>query len=76
MGYVSSLPCLEKYINDPSVVVRETVEIAIPRIQWAQTEEGKAHKAMYDNPPSEEYVHRDFRCMTCNSLIDQLLHLD
>lgn len=51
MGYASSLPCLEKFLDDPSVVVRETVEIAVPRIKWAQTEEGKKHKAMYENPP-------------------------
>jgi hypothetical protein len=39
----SSVPILSKYVTDPERVVRETCEIALDRIKWENSEEGRAH---------------------------------
>lgn len=39
----SSLPVLQKYLNDPERTVRETCEIAIDKIKWDNSEEGQRH---------------------------------
>ncbi|ESK95754.1 deoxyhypusine hydroxylase [Moniliophthora roreri MCA 2997] len=46
IGAISSLdsiPILKEFLSDPERAVRETCEIAIDRIQWEQSEEGKKH---------------------------------
>ncbi|KAK7469350.1 deoxyhypusine hydroxylase, variant 2 [Stygiomarasmius scandens] len=46
MGAISSqesLPILQKYLSDSERSVRETCEIAIARIEWDNSEEGKKH---------------------------------
>lgn len=52
MGAISSIesiPILKKYANDPNRSVRETVEIALAKIEWDHTEEGqKARKQLED----------------------------
>ena len=41
---ISSIPILEEFLSDPERAVRETCEIAIARIQWENSEEGKKHE--------------------------------
>ncbi|KAJ7695680.1 armadillo-type protein [Mycena rosella] len=46
MGAISasaSLPILKQYLADPNRSVRETCEIAIAKIEWDNSEEGKQH---------------------------------
>ncbi|KAF9491447.1 hypothetical protein BDN71DRAFT_1498045 [Pleurotus eryngii] len=38
-----SLPILKKYLDDAERTVRETCEIAIAKIEWDNSEEGKQH---------------------------------
>jgi len=48
MGAISdptSVPILKEYVNDPERSVRETCEIAIDKIEWDNSEEGKRHYA-------------------------------
>jgi deoxyhypusine monooxygenase len=37
----SSIPILQNYLSDPERTVRETCEIAIAKIQWDNSEEGR-----------------------------------
>jgi deoxyhypusine monooxygenase len=37
----SSIPILQNYLTDPDRTVRETCEIAIAKIQWDNSEEGR-----------------------------------
>lgn len=49
MGAISSeasLPILQKYTSDPQRAVRETCEIALDRIKWANSDEGRAAAAL------------------------------
>lgn len=39
----SSIPVLKRYINDSNRSVRETVEIALDKIEWDNSEEGRKH---------------------------------
>ncbi|KAG6918777.1 hypothetical protein DXG01_011968 [Tephrocybe rancida] len=46
MGAISasgSVPILQEFVSDPERSVRETCEIAIAKIQWDNSEEGKKH---------------------------------
>ncbi|KAK7690363.1 deoxyhypusine hydroxylase [Cerrena zonata] len=46
MGAISStsaIPVLKKYVDDPERCVRETCEIALAKIEWDNSEEGKKH---------------------------------
>jgi deoxyhypusine monooxygenase len=46
MGAVSSessIALLRRYANDPEVSVRETVEIALAKIEWDHSPEGRQH---------------------------------
>ncbi|KAL0961329.1 hypothetical protein HGRIS_006286 [Hohenbuehelia grisea] len=48
MGAISSagsLPVLREHLNDPERSVRETCEIAIAKIEWDNSEEGRNHRA-------------------------------
>jgi len=39
----SSIPILKRYLNDPNRSVRETCEIALAKIEWDNSPEGRAH---------------------------------
>jgi len=39
----SSLPILKEFLSDSERAVRETCEIAIDKIEWDNSEEGKKH---------------------------------
>ncbi|EIN12414.1 Deoxyhypusine hydroxylase [Punctularia strigosozonata HHB-11173 SS5] len=39
----SSVPILSKYLSDSQRTVRETCEIALARIEWEHSDEGRAH---------------------------------
>ena len=41
----SSIPVLRQYITHPNRDVRETCEIALAKIEWDNSEEGKVHRA-------------------------------
>ncbi|KAK7056908.1 deoxyhypusine hydroxylase [Paramarasmius palmivorus] len=56
MGAISSadsIPILKEFLADPERAVRETCEIAIDRIQWEQSEEGKK---VTDTLKDEEHI--------------------
>ena len=40
----SSIQILKRYLNDPNRTVRETCEIALAKIEWDNSPEGKAHQ--------------------------------
>ncbi|KAF9221655.1 ARM repeat-containing protein [Gyrodon lividus] len=58
MGAISSttsLPILREYLTDPNRSVRETCEIALAKIDWDNSEEGKRHakaKESHDAVPT------------------------
>lgn len=39
----SSIPVLKEFLSDHERTVRETCEIAIDKIEWDNSEEGKKH---------------------------------
>ncbi|KDE02806.1 deoxyhypusine hydroxylase [Microbotryum lychnidis-dioicae p1A1 Lamole] len=41
---LSSLPVLKKYLTHPIAAIRETAEIALAKIEWDNSEEGKKEK--------------------------------
>jgi deoxyhypusine monooxygenase len=55
----SSVPILQEYLTDPERTVRETCEIAMAKIEWDNTEEGKRHYANL-NEPTFPYVSSHF----------------
>ena len=52
----SSIQILKRYLNDPNRSVRETCEIALAKIEWDNSPEGKAHRSA---PTPED------RCASC-----------
>ncbi|KAH7912549.1 armadillo-type protein [Hygrophoropsis aurantiaca] len=55
MGAISSrqsIPILRQYLSDPNRSVRETCEIALAKIDWDNSEEGKSHLSNKDNTKS------------------------
>lgn len=51
MGAISStmsVPILREYLSDPNRSVRETCEIALAKIDWDNSEEGRKHLAVTD----------------------------
>ena len=55
MGAISSaqsIPTLKEFLNDERREVRETCEIALAKVEWDNSEEGKAEmtKSQEDNP--------------------------
>ena len=54
----SSVQILKQYLNDPNRSVRETCEIALAKIEWDSSPEGKTHHST----PIPEY-----RCVPCVS---------
>jgi HEAT repeat protein len=67
MGAISSTTCvpiLREYLPDPDRSVRETCEIALAKIEWDNSEEGKKHveaKESSDTAPSVCPAWRLFR---------------
>ena len=47
----TSLPVLKKYLNDSNRTVRETCDIAVAKIEWDHSEEGKRHLASITTEP-------------------------
>ena len=48
MGAISSefsIPVLKRYLDDPNRSVRETCEIALAKIEWDNSPEGKSHNS-------------------------------
>lgn len=48
MGAISStasVPILREYLSDPNRSVRETCEIALAKIDWDNSDEGRKHLA-------------------------------
>ena len=52
----SSIQILKRYLNDPNRSVRETCEIALAKIEWDSSPEGKTH---HSTPTPED------RCVPC-----------
>lgn len=53
MGAISStasVPILREYLSDPNRSVRETCEIALAKIDWDNSEEGRKHLAAIESP--------------------------
>lgn len=47
MGAISSesaIPVLKRFVNDSNRDVRETCEIALAKIEWDNSEEGRRHQ--------------------------------
>jgi len=57
----SSLPVLKRYLSDPERVVRETCEIAIAKIEWNSSEEGRANLASSKNSEPRYVFSTEFR---------------
>lgn len=57
----SSIPILQDYLSDSEQVVRETCEIAIAKIQWDNSEEGRK-QAERSKDPETVYVHFIISC--------------
>lgn len=53
MGAISSttsIPILREHLSDPNRSVRETCEIALAKINWDNSEEGRKHLATMESP--------------------------
>jgi deoxyhypusine monooxygenase len=53
MGAISStasVPILREYLSDANRSVRETCEIALAKIEWDNSEEGRTHLAAIESP--------------------------
>ncbi|KAL5482884.1 LIA1 [Sanghuangporus weigelae] len=48
IGSASSIPVLKEFLQDSNISVRETCEIAIARIEWEQTDEGRRQREVKD----------------------------
>jgi len=62
MGAISSeasIPVLKKYVNDPERAVRETCEIALAKIQWDNSEEGRRHQEQQQKAEDLTYTSID-----------------
>ncbi|KAH8109311.1 deoxyhypusine hydroxylase [Phellopilus nigrolimitatus] len=49
----SSIPVLRQFLDDPERTVRETCEIALARIEWDHSEEGRRHHAQEEEAESD-----------------------
>lgn len=70
MGAVSSassIPVLKKYLNDPSRTVRETCEIALAKIEWDNSEEGKRHRSSTSDEPQSATIFFFLRASSLTS---------
>ncbi|KAI0726466.1 ARM repeat-containing protein [Fomitopsis betulina] len=55
----SSIPFLRKYLSDSDRNVRETCEIALAKIEWDNSEEGKKHQSTTAISPEQIYASID-----------------
>ncbi|KAG6890828.1 hypothetical protein C0995_003261 [Termitomyces sp. Mi166 len=55
----SSVPILKEFASDPERSVRETCEIAIAKIEWDNSDEGKKHRNSLDNDVPQRYTSID-----------------
>ena len=55
---VKSIPTLKEFLNDERQEVRETCEIALAKVEWDNSEEGKAKttKTSEENPLVHQYT--------------------
>ena len=68
MGAISSIqsvPTLKEFLNDEIREVRETCEIALAKLQWDNSEEGKAEttKSQEENPWVYQYTFTSLTCL-------------
>lgn len=56
MSDPSSIPVLKKFLTDPARCVRETCEIAISKIDWDNSEEGRQYHARLNDTSSLPFV--------------------
>ena len=69
---VQSIPTLKEFLNDQRQEVRETCEIALAKVEWDNSEEGKAEttKSQGETPLVYQYT------VTCGVLfIFQTVHI-
>ncbi|OSD07505.1 ARM repeat-containing protein [Trametes coccinea BRFM310] len=62
LGAISSLSSteiLKKYLNDPEQCVRETCEIALAKIEWDNSEEGRKHRETTANVAEQTFTSID-----------------
>jgi deoxyhypusine monooxygenase len=60
MGAISSsasLPVLKEFLTDSNRSVRETCEIALAKIEWDSSTEGKIHASALQSTDDTPYVH-------------------
>ncbi|CAL1712708.1 unnamed protein product [Somion occarium] len=55
----SAIPVLKKYVTDPERCVRETCEIALAKIEWDNSEEGKRHREEEKRAQMQMYTSID-----------------
>ncbi|TFY69898.1 hypothetical protein EVJ58_g132 [Rhodofomes roseus] len=55
----SSIPVLKQYLNDSNRSVRETCEIALAKIEWDNSEEGKKHWSSAASSSDQAYTSID-----------------
>lgn len=65
----SSIPFLRKYLSDSDRNVRETCEIALAKIEWDNSEEGKKHQSTTAISP-EQYARILHYLCSFNRLCD------
>ncbi|KJA23991.1 hypothetical protein HYPSUDRAFT_136711 [Hypholoma sublateritium FD-334 SS-4] len=59
ISHPSSLTILKEYLGDPERSVRETCEIAVSKIEWDNSEEGKKHYASLNESTALLYTSVD-----------------
>lgn len=70
----SSVPILKEFLTDPERSVRETCEIAMAKIEWDNSEEGKKHHASLDES-SVQYVASHSYFPAFDKSLVQALHI-
>ena len=73
IGSASSLPVLREFLQDSNRSVRETCEIAIARIEWEQTDEGRRQREVKEDEP--QYVLPSLSLLRWNNLCGQNVHI-
>lgn len=66
----SSVPILKEYLTDPERSVRETCEIAMAKIGWDNSEEGKKHHASLEESSVPYVVSHSYFTTFDKSLFD------
>ncbi|KAF9483388.1 ARM repeat-containing protein [Pholiota conissans] len=68
----SSVPILNEFLADPQRSVRETCEIAVAKIEWDNSEEGKKHHASINESTIPLYTSVDPAPPSSNLLLGNL----